>query len=125
MEDAGWELCGLMRDAAGGRAQGLGRAPETSQGAYFGQSCAGNLIFPELVVPGFRWRKKQELSRPCWFLRKNSAAGYCFRPSKPSERINSITVATPSPLFRLVNTNGRSPRMRFASCAMMSRLAPT
>src|ERR1700726_3504880 len=33
--------------------------------------------------------------------------------------------STPSPVFRLVKTKGRSPRIRLASLSMISSLAPT
>src|SRR5215470_4924347 len=40
-------------------------------------------------------------------------------------RIHLTTSSSPTPLLRFVKTNGRSPRITFASRAMMSRLAPT
>src|SRR5262249_5443351 len=42
-----------------------------------------------------------------------------------SRRIQATTWSSPWPVFRLVNTNGRSPRMRRASRAMTPRSAPT
>src|SRR5580704_220568 len=45
--------------------------------------------------------------------------------SPPWATMKSTTRSRPSPVFRLVKTNGRSPRMRLASRSITSRLAPT
>ena len=43
----------------------------------------------------------------------------------PRSRMKSMTVSSPWPVFRFVNTNGRSPRMRRASRSITSSEAPT
>jgi len=58
-------------------------------------------------------------------------AAVAARPRKPSpapakrSRTKVATVPAPSPTFRLVNTKGRSPRMRLASRSITSSEAPT
>ncbi len=48
------------------------------------------------------------------------------RPSSnPFFSMKSMIVGKPCPLFRFVNTNGRSPRIRFASVSITSSDAPT
>src|ERR1041384_8067934 len=46
-------------------------------------------------------------------------------PSAPLSWMKRTTVSTPLPLFKLVNTNGRAPRIFFASRSMTSSEAPT
>src|SRR5580692_12253471 len=45
--------------------------------------------------------------------------------SPPWATTRSTMRSRPSPLLRLLNTNGRAPRIFFASRSMTSRLAPT
>src|SRR5262249_25468323 len=56
------------------------------------------------------------------------AAGLCpsniQETNNPSRSSQGITAETPSPLLRLVNTNGRVSRIFFASRRITSRSAP-
>src|SRR6185436_9680683 len=54
----------------------------------------------------------------------NQACG-CAAHSMPSVSMNWTMVSRPWPVFRLENTNGRAPRIFFASCAITSSDAPT
>src|SRR5450432_1766881 len=46
-------------------------------------------------------------------------------PNPPLSAMNCTTVSTPLPVFRFVNTNGRAPRIFFASRSITSSEAPT
>src|SRR4051794_3326143 len=46
-------------------------------------------------------------------------------PSPPLSWIKRTTISTPLPVFKLVNTNGRCPRIFFASRSITSSEAPT
>ena len=46
-------------------------------------------------------------------------------PSIPSRSMKATTWSRPVPFFRLLNTQGRSPRMRLLSAAITSSEAPT
>src|SRR5262249_14299033 len=61
--------------------------------------------------------------------KREPASGDCIAAHASSNsrslRIQDTTSSRPDPLLRLVNTNGRSPRIVLESRAITSRLAPT